>query len=89
MNILIWLLAGGAVGWIACSVLNLNAARGLMVSAIIGVLAAFVGGYLLAPAFGVGVDETGGFSAFALLVASASAIAALTIADMLYERFEF
>ena len=89
MNVMIWMVAGGIVGWVACTALHLNAARGLVVSAIIGIAGAFFGGHVLAPIFGAAVGETGAFSPFALLVAAASAIACLTISDMMYERFGF
>ena len=89
MNVMIWMVAGGIVGWVACTVLHLNSARGLVVSAIIGVGGAFFGGHVLAPIFGAAVGETEAFSPFALLVAAATAIGCLTISDMMYERFGF
>ena len=89
MKVVIWLLAGGALGWVACSALHLNVARGLVMSAVIGVLGAYFGGHVLTPVVGGGVDATAGFNALALLVACASALACLKIADMMYERFDF
>ena len=89
MNVMIWMVAGGVVGWVACTAMHLNAARGLVVSAVIGVVGAFFGGHVLAPIFGAAVSETGAFSPFALIVAGATAIACLTISDMMYERFGF
>lgn len=88
MDIVVWLLAGCALAWIAFSFLNWNPGRGLVVSAIIGAVAAFFGGNVLAPAFGGAVNEAGGFSPFALVVAAATAIAFLKIADIVYERYQ-
>ena len=89
MNVVIWIVAGGIVGWIACTALHLNVSRGLVVSAIIGIGGAFFGGHVLAPIFGAAVGEAGAFSPFALLVAAATAVGCLTISDMMYERFGF
>lgn len=89
MNVMIWMVAGGIVGWLACTRLRLNVARGLVVSAVIGVGGAFFGGHVLAPLFGASVPEAGAFSPFALLVAAATAIGCLTISDMMYKRFGF
>jgi uncharacterized membrane protein YeaQ/YmgE (transglycosylase-associated protein family) len=89
MNVVIWIVAGGIVGWLACTTLHLNVSRGLVVSAVIGIAGAFFGGHVLAPIFGAAAPEPGAFSPFALLVAGASAIGCLTISDMMYERFGF
>jgi uncharacterized membrane protein YeaQ/YmgE (transglycosylase-associated protein family) len=89
MNIVIWMLAGGIAGWIACSALKLNVERGLVVSAVIGVVGAFFGGHVVAAAFSGGVSPSGAFNPVALLIASATAIVALKIADVVYRRFEF
>jgi uncharacterized membrane protein YeaQ/YmgE (transglycosylase-associated protein family) len=88
-DILVWLLAGCTLAWIAFSFLKWNPGRGLIVSAIIGAAAAFLGGNVLAPAFGGAINEAGGFSPFALVVAAATAIAFLKIADIVYERYRF
>ena len=86
MKVMIWMLVGGIAGWVACSVLHLNMARGLIVSAMIGVGGALLGGYVLAPMFGGTVAEAGAFSPFALVMAFVSALACLTVTDMMYER---
>ena len=87
MNVILWMLAGGVVGWIACSALHVNAARGLVVSAIIGVAGGLLGGHVLAPIFGAAAGEAGDFSPFALVVAVATAVACASLSDMMYERF--
>ena len=89
MDVFAWALAGATLAWIAFSFLNWNAGRGLIVSAVIGVGAAFLGGKVLAPAFGGAINEAGGISPFALVVAAVTAIALLKIADIVYERFQF
>jgi len=82
-------VAGGIVGGVACTALHLNVSRGLVASAIIGIVGAFFGGHVLAPIFGAAVGEAGAFSPFALLVAAATAAGCLTISDMMCERFGF
>ena len=89
MNLLLCLLAGAAIGWIACSVLKLNAARGLFLSAVIGAIGAYFGARILAPVFVSGADEAASLGLRAFLIASASALVAVKIADIVYRRFEF
>lgn len=89
MNVVLWLIAGGAISAAASSALHLNLARGLIVSAVIGALAAFVGGHVLTAMFGGEVLPYGEFNPFALVVAGVTALVALKVADMVYERFQF
>ena len=88
MNVVIWILAGAAAGWVGCTALHLNAARGLVFSAVIGAVSAFFGGNILAPMFATPA-VAGDFSPFALLIAFTTAVASLSITDMVHERFGF
>ena len=87
MNVVLWIVAGGLVGFTAFAALNLNLSRGLILSIAIGMVAALFGGHMLAPVFGASVGEAGDFSPFALLVAVASALGLLSITDMMSKRF--
>jgi uncharacterized membrane protein YeaQ/YmgE (transglycosylase-associated protein family) len=90
LNTAIWLFAGGALGWLAFSFLQLNAARGLLNAVLIGVVAAYLGGSIVAPWFGNAGTFGGGageLNFFALLIASCTALAALYVSDTIYRRF--
>jgi uncharacterized membrane protein YeaQ/YmgE (transglycosylase-associated protein family) len=89
MNVILWLVTGALVGLIAFVALNLNLGRGLIISIIIGMLAAFFGGHILAPMLGATVGDTGEFSPFPLLVAAATALGCLSISDMTSKRLGF
>ena len=84
MNVMIWLSAGAAAGWIASSILDLNATRAVIVSAIVGVVGAVFGGAAIAPPFGGSIGSAGVFTPFAVLVASISAIACLKIVTIVF-----
>lgn len=89
MNIMLWIAAGAAVGWIACAGLKRNASRGVVISIIIGIAGAFFGGDVLAPMLGSAAGEGGAFMPFAMVVAIATAVAFVSLGDMMYERFGF
>jgi uncharacterized membrane protein YeaQ/YmgE (transglycosylase-associated protein family) len=84
MNVIIWLSAGAAAGWIASSILDLNAARTFIVSAIVGVVGAVYGGEALAPPYGGSIGSAGVFTPFAVLVASTGAIVCLKIVGIVF-----
>src|SRR5687768_15125148 len=88
MNVIMWLTAGGALGWIAYSMLDMNEGRGLIVSTLIGAFAALFGGNVLAPVFAAPLP-VGGLSGIALTLACLSAMASIKVADLVHERFGF
>jgi hypothetical protein len=80
MNVTIWLSAGAAAGWIASSILGLNAARAFIVSLIVGAVGTVFGGDAIAPPFsGSSIGTAAVLTPFAVLVASIAAIACLKI----------
>jgi uncharacterized membrane protein YeaQ/YmgE (transglycosylase-associated protein family) len=87
MNIAMWILAGGVMGWIGYAALNANVERGLVVSTVIGMVGGFFGGHVLAPMFGAAAASPGDFSPFALFIAGASAAGCLTIGNIIHNRY--
>ena len=87
MNIVLWILAGGVIGWAGIAFLGFNEMRGKIVSIIIGMAGGLVGGKVLAPMFGAAAAIPGDFSMMALMVALLGAAACLAIANMVHNRF--
>jgi uncharacterized membrane protein YeaQ/YmgE (transglycosylase-associated protein family) len=87
MNIVMWMLAGGVLGWAGYSYLDFNEARGMVVSIVIGAVGGFVGGKVIAPMFTSAAAAPGDFSAMALFFAAAVAAASLTAGNMVYKRW--
>ena len=87
MNIVMWMLTGSVLGWIAYSYLNFNEQRGVVVSIVIGALGGFIGGKVIAPMFIAGVLAPGDFSAPALFFAAAVAAAFLAAGNLIYKRW--
>jgi len=87
MNIAMWVLAGGMLGWVTYAHLQANKERGMIFSIIIGAVGGFFGGNVLAPMLGAVTDTPNIFSPFALLVAVASAAACLAIGNLLSKRY--
>jgi uncharacterized membrane protein YeaQ/YmgE (transglycosylase-associated protein family) len=54
MNLLIYLIAGAIVGYIASRIMRTNSQQGLLLDIVVGVVGAFLAGYFLSPIFGVG-----------------------------------
>ena len=87
MNIPIWIIAGAVIGWIGCSMLNINEKRGLALSIVIGGLGGLFGGNIVAPLLGAAIDTPNDFSGFSLFVAMATAAGCLLFGKVLDRRY--
>jgi uncharacterized membrane protein YeaQ/YmgE (transglycosylase-associated protein family) len=54
MNIIIYLIAGAIVGYIASRIMRTNSQQGLLMDIVVGVVGAFLAGYFISPLLGVG-----------------------------------
>lgn len=86
MNIPIWIIAGAVLGWIGCSLVHVSDARRIVVSIVIGAVAGFFGGNVVAPMLGAATDTPNDFSVFSLIVAMGSAVVCLMVGNLLRRR---
>ena len=54
MNIIIYLIAGAIVGYIASRIMRTNSQQGLLLDILVGVIGAFLAGYFISPLLGIG-----------------------------------
>jgi uncharacterized membrane protein YeaQ/YmgE (transglycosylase-associated protein family) len=76
MNILLWIILGALAGWIASLVMGTNRQQGTLVDIVVGIIGAFLGGFIFQALGGTGVT---GFNVGSLLVAVVGAIVLLAI----------
>ena len=48
MGLIMWLIVGGVVGWLASLIMRTDAQQGVFLNIIVGIVGAFLGGLLLA-----------------------------------------
>lgn len=82
MNLIIWLVVGGLVGWIASMIMRTDAQQGVILNVVVGIIGALLGGWLLAPMFGTGTLNSGDFSLSGLLVSLLGAVILLAIVNL-------
>ena len=54
MNLIIYLIAGAIVGYIASRIMHTNSQQGMLLDIVVGVIGAFISGYFISPLLGVG-----------------------------------
>ncbi|HET9820749.1 MAG TPA: GlsB/YeaQ/YmgE family stress response membrane protein [Burkholderiaceae bacterium] len=82
MNIIIWLIVGGVIGWLASLLMNTDGQQGLLLNIVVGVVGAMLAGWFISPLVGVGTINQNNFSLPALLVSFVGAAVLLAIANL-------
>ncbi|MCE5259438.1 MAG: GlsB/YeaQ/YmgE family stress response membrane protein [Chloroflexi bacterium] len=83
MNIIIIIIVGAVIGWIASIIMHTNARQGLLLDIVVGIVGALLAGWLLSPLLGVGTITQGNFSFPALLVSLAGSVILLLIVRLI------
>jgi uncharacterized membrane protein YeaQ/YmgE (transglycosylase-associated protein family) len=79
MNIIVWLVVGGLIGWVASILMGTNERQGILLNVIVGIVGAVLGGWLLGSLFGSGSINEGDFSVSGLLVSLVGAVILLFV----------
>jgi uncharacterized membrane protein YeaQ/YmgE (transglycosylase-associated protein family) len=82
INFIVWLIVGGIIGWLASLVMRTDAQQGTILNIVVGIVGAFLAGWLLTPLLGVGTINQGDFSLAGLLVSLVGAIVLLGIVNL-------
>ena len=82
INFIVWLIVGGLIGWIASMIMRTDAQQGTLLNIIVGIVGAFLAGWLLTPLFGVSTINQGNFSLPAMLVSLLGAVILLAIVNL-------
>ena len=82
MNIIIWLVVGGILGWLASLVMKTDGQQGIFLNVVVGIVGALIAGFLIAPLFGTGTINSNDFSISGLLVSFLGAAVLLAIVNM-------
>lgn len=76
MNILAWIVLGGIAGWIASMFAKTNESMGIFANIVVGIIGAFLGGFLFEQLGSTGVT---GFNFWSLFVSVVGAFVLLMV----------
>jgi uncharacterized membrane protein YeaQ/YmgE (transglycosylase-associated protein family) len=82
MGIILWIIVGGIIGWIASIIMRTDAQQGVLLNIVVGIVGALLAGFLLAPLFGTGTINSSDFSLSGLLVSLLGAVVLLAIVNL-------
>lgn len=81
MGILVWLIVGGVVGWLASIIMRTDAQQGILLNVIVGIVGALLAGFIVSPMIGVGTINEG-ISLATFLVSLLGAVILLAIVNL-------
>lgn len=83
MDFIVWLIFGALAGWIASMIMKTDAEQGALMNIVIGIVGAFLGGFIMNTFGQPGVT---GFNIYSAVVAILGAVVLLAIYKMFTRR---
>ncbi|MFT4026416.1 MAG: GlsB/YeaQ/YmgE family stress response membrane protein [Novosphingobium sp.] len=83
MGLIILIIIGGILGWLASIVMRTDAQQGILLNVVVGVVGALLAGFILNPLIGGGNIMNGDFSGSSLLVSFLGAVVLLAIVNLI------
>lgn len=81
MNLLIYILVGALVGYLASRIMNTNNQQGFLLDVVVGIVGAFIAGIFISPLLGIGTINDG-ISILSILVSLVGAVILLWIVKL-------
>lgn len=79
MGIILWIIFGALVGWVASIIMNTNAQQGMFLNIIVGIIGATIGGWITTY---FGQTDVTGFNFYSFIVAIVGACVLIAIVKM-------
>lgn len=76
MGIILWVIFGALVGWVASLIMKTDAQQGALLNIVVGIVGAVIGGWLMSI---VGESGVQGFNIYSFLVALLGAVVLIAI----------
>ena len=82
MGIIVLLIVGGIIGWVASMIMRTNAQQGIFLNIVVGIVGALLAGFILTPLIGGAPITSGVISIQSILVSLAGAVILLAIINL-------
>ena len=83
MNLIIMLVVGGVLGWLASMIMRTDGQQGILLNVVVGIVGAILAGYLLTPFLGGSSITTSALDIKSLAVSLLGAIVLLGIVNLI------
>ena len=83
MNLIIWLVVGGLIGWVASMIMKTDAQQGVILNVVVGIVGSMIGGWFIAPLLGSATANQNDFSIRGLIASLVGALILLAIVNLI------
>lgn len=82
MNIVIILIVGGVLGWLASIVMRTDGQQGIFLNVVVGIIGALLAGFIITPLIGGAPITSGAFDIRSLVASFLGAVVLLAIINL-------
>jgi len=82
MNIIIMLIVGGVIGWLASILMRTDGQQGIVLNVVVGLIGAVLAGFLITPLMGGAPITSGAFDIRSLIASFIGAVVLLAIVNL-------
>ena len=82
MNIILIVIIGGILGWLASMVMRTDGQQGVFLNIVVGIVGALLAGFLISPLLAAGTITSGSFDIMSLIVSFLGALVLLAIVNL-------
>ena len=82
MGIIILVIVGGILGWLASMVMRTDGQQGVFLNIVVGIVGAILAGFIVSPLLGIAPITSGSYDVASLLVSFVGAVVLLAIVNL-------
>ena len=82
MTLILVLIVGGILGWLASIVMRTDAQQGIFLNIVVGIVGSLIAGFLVTPLIGGAPITSGSFDILSLLASFLGAVVLLAIVNL-------
>lgn len=83
MNLIILLIVGGVIGWVASLIMRTDAQQGILLNIVVGIVGALLAGFLITPMIGGASITDGALNITSILISLLGAVVLLAIVNLM------
>ncbi|HKR91404.1 GlsB/YeaQ/YmgE family stress response membrane protein [Novosphingobium sp.] len=82
MTLLLILIVGGVIGWLASILMRTDAQQGIFLNIVVGIVGAVIAGFIVTPLIGGAPITSGSFDIMSLIASFLGAVVLLAIVNL-------